>query len=223
MHGNATCTGASPRDHYGGTDQTQSGSDEPGDPDLLRLRHDLRQPLAAIRWSVEAVGDDDMPVHLSAALNQIGRQARWMERLLAEVLDAPSRVSVVDLAEAVADSCSTAPPSAPYDISFTRVGETPVLVDPVWLERAARNLMDNAVRAVAGGGRIEVNVSPRGARGVLEIADSGPGFGGLSPRHGHGLVGVRRFVERFGGELVCGTSVLGGALVQLSLPRATGW
>jgi K+-sensing histidine kinase KdpD len=224
MHGNAISTGASVENHHRRTLKTPRRSDEPSHPALLRLRHDLRQPLAAIRWSVDAVGGaDDMPVHLSTALDQIGRQARWMERLLAEVLDAPAQVVVVDLADALADCCSTAPPSAPYDLSFSKVGEVPVLVDPVGLERAARNLMDNAFRAVAGGGRIEVKVRARGPRGVLEVADSGPGFGGLSPRQGHGLVGVRRFVERFGGDLVYGTSALGGALVQLSLPRAWGW
>jgi|1186.fasta_scaffold323790_2 signal transduction histidine kinase len=224
MHGNATSTGASLEDFNRPTRKAPRRSDERDHPALLRLRHDLRQPLAAIRWSVDAVdGADDMPVHLSTALDQIGRQARWMERLLAEVLDAPAEVVVVDLADALADCCSTAPPSAPYDLTYTKVGEVPVLVDPVGLERAARNIMDNAIRAVAGGGRIEVKVRARGARGVLEVSDSGPGFGGLSPRQGHGLVGVRRFVERFGGDLAYGTSTLGGALVRLSLPRAWGW
>jgi signal transduction histidine kinase len=59
--------------------------------------------------------------------------------------------------------------------------------------------------------------------GVLEVADSGPGFGHLPPQHGHGLVGVRRFAERFGGAVVFGTSSLGGALVTLRLPLLSGW
>jgi signal transduction histidine kinase len=223
MHGNAAQLSASLGERQE-TRTTPEESDEPEHPALLRLRHDLCQPLAAIRWSVDAVtGTDDMPVHLSTTLDQIGRQARWMERLLAEMLGTPAEVVVVDLADALADCCSSAPPSAPYDLSFTKVGRVPVLVDPVGLERAARNLIDNAIRAVAGGGRIEVNVSARDKRGVLEVADSGPGFGELSPRQGHGLVGVRRFVERFGGDLAYGTSPLGGALVELSLPRALGW
>jgi signal transduction histidine kinase len=222
MHGNAVSF-SSHRERWN-IFKTSRGSDEPDHPALLRLRHDLRQPLAAIRWSVDAVtGSDDMPIHLSTALDQIGRQARWMERLLAEMLDAQAEVVVVDLADAIAGCCSTAPPGAPYDFSFTKAGEVPVLVDPVGLERAARNLIDNAIWAVAGGGRIEVIVTASGNRGVLGVADSGPGFGALSPRQGHGLVGVRRFVERFGGDLACGTSSLGGALVELSLPRALGW
>ena len=166
---------------------------------------------------------DDVPVHLISMLDHIDRQARWMDRLLSEVLDEPFEVVVVDLADTLAGCCSAAPPGAPYDLTFTRSGAVPVLVDPVGLERAARNLVDNAVRAVAGGGRIEVTVSSCGTRGVLEVADSGPGFGALAPRQGHGLVVVRHFVERFGGDLEYGTSALGGALVRLSLPRALGW
>jgi signal transduction histidine kinase len=168
-------------------------------------------------------GVDDMPAHLSAALDQIGRQARWMERLLAEALEAPTEVLVVDLADILADCCSAAPPSASYDFHFTSTGEVPVIVDPVGLERAARNLIENAVRAVGARGTIEVRVTACDTRAVLEVADSGPGFGTLPPRQGHGLVGVRRFAERFGGDLAFGTSTLGGALVRLSLPRAWGW
>jgi signal transduction histidine kinase len=146
-----------------------------------------------------------------------------MQRLLAEALEAPTEVVVVDLADALADCCSAAPPSASYDLLFTSVGAVPVLVDPVGLQRAARNLLDNAVRAVGASGRIEVSVTACDTHAVLEVADSGPGFGTLSPRHGHGLVGVRRFAERFGGDLSYGTSTLGGALVRLSLPCAWGW
>jgi signal transduction histidine kinase len=210
-------------DHSEVPHRARGRSDDPDDPALQRLRHDLRQPLAAIRWSVDAVdGFDDVPLYLSTALEQIGRQARWMERILAAGLDEADEVAVVDLADALSECCSTVPPSAPYDLRFTKAGDVPVLVDPVGLERAARNLMDNAIRAVSVGGRIEVNVRARGSRGVLEVADSGPGFGGVPTRQGHGLVGVRRFVERFGGELMCGRSPLGGALVELSLPRALG-
>lgn len=223
MGGHAVGTGAALGGQRRAPSTNTAGWDE-SDPALQRLKHDLRQPLAAISWSVQSIdGTSDMPVDLRTALEQIGRHAAWMDRLLVDALDELAGVAVVDLADALADSCSWASPCAEYDVSFTERDQAPVLVDPVGLERAARNLMDNAMRAVAGGGRIEVSVSAPGTTGVLEIADSGPGFGALSPRHGHGLVGVRRFVERFGGELVCGTSSLGGALVQLVLPRAVGW
>jgi signal transduction histidine kinase len=224
MHRHAGGNSASLEDRSRGTRQRPSSSSESEPPALQRLRHDLRQPLAAISWSVDAMNSThDVPVHLTRMLDHIGRQARWMDRLLSEVLDEPFEVAVVDLADTVAGCCSTAPPGAPYELTFTRAGTVPVLVDPVGLERAARNLLDNASRAVAGGGRIEVTVSSSASGGVLEVADSGPGFGGLVPQQGHGLVVVRHFVERFGGDLEFGTSSLGGALVRLGLPRASGW
>ena len=93
-----------------------------------------------------------------------------------------------------------------------------MLVDPVGLKRVVWNLLDNARRAVAKGGEVEVRVRQRGRDALLEVADSGPGFGHLPPQHGLGLIGVRRFAERFGGDFSVGTSSLGGALVTLRLP-----
>ena len=100
--------------------------------------------------------------------------------------------------------------------------EAGVLVDPVGLKRSVWNLMDNARRAVANGGRVEVSVRRQRRDAVLDVADSGPGFGRLEAQQGHGLVGVRRFAERFGGDFSTGTSALGGALVTLRLPLAFG-
>jgi signal transduction histidine kinase len=194
------------------------------DRDLQRLRHDLRQPLAAIAWSLEVFdGRPDVPVDLRHAIAQISRQAEWMQRVLTAALGDWTGVEVVDLADALVEPCSVAPANAAYEIRFDPRGRSPVLVDPIALERSARNLLDNAARAVSGGGVIDVSVTNRSGRAVLEVADSGPGFGRLAPQHGHGLVGVRRFAERFGGELVCGTSSLGGGLVELTLPIAVGW
>ena len=69
---------------------------------------------------------------------------------------------------------------------------------------------------------VEVHVRRHHHDAVLEVADSGPGFGGLPTQHGHGLVGVRRFAKRFGGDICVGASSLGGALVTLRLPLALG-
>jgi len=190
----------------------------------LRLRHDLRQPLATVNLLVEAITSScGLPADVVARLRQIQNQTAWMGRLLCSDQDSGDPVAVVDLADTVAGPCSTTPPGAPYVVRFDKFDVARVLVDPVGLERTARNLMDNATRAVSGGGKVEVQVWAENRRGVLEVADNGPGFGHLPPQHGHGLVGVRRFAERFGGALECGTSSLGGALVTLHLPLAVGW
>ena len=97
-----------------------------------------------------------------------------------------------------------------------------MLVDPVGLKRVVWNLLDNARRAVAAGGEVEVRVRQRGRDAFVEVADSGPGLGQLAPQHGLGLIGVRRLAERFGGDFSIGTSSLGGALVTLRLPLMPG-
>jgi signal transduction histidine kinase len=107
-------------------------------------------------------------------------------------------------------------------VGFVKTDGTDVLVDPVALKRCAWNLMDNARRAVADGGRVEVSVRRHRHDALLEVGDSGPGFGRLRAQQGHGLVGVRRFAARFGGDFRVGTSDLGGALVTLRLPLARG-
>ncbi|MGH3413558.1 MAG: sensor histidine kinase [Marmoricola sp.] len=164
----------------------------------------------------------DLPPEALVGLRLIQRQTAWMSRLLDSSVD-HTPVAVVDLGDTVAEPCSLAPVRSPFEVHFDKLDEAPVLVDPVGLERVARNLMDNATRAVFDGGQVEVRVRAEEQDALLEVADSGPGFGHLAPHQGHGLVGVRRFVDRFGGGLSCGTSWLGGALVTLRLPIAVGW
>jgi signal transduction histidine kinase len=93
-----------------------------------------------------------------------------------------------------------------------------VLVDPVGLRRSVRNIIENAVRAVGTHGSVEIRVRRSGAEALLEVADSGPGFGKLAPQQGLGLLTVRRFVEQSSGRFAVSTSRLGGALVSLRLP-----
>jgi len=191
---------------------------------MCRFRHDLRQPLATITLLMEAMSaNGGLPPHVVTALDQISHEARWMARLLNSAVDDGGEVAVVDMSKALAGPCSLAPSTARCEVQFTALGHARVLVDPVGLERAARNLVDNAIRAVSGGGLVDVRVWAQDRDGVLEVADSGPGFGHLEPQHGHGLVSVRRFAERFGGLLTYGTSSLGGALVTLRLPLLSGW
>jgi signal transduction histidine kinase len=193
-------------------------------PAARRLRHDLRQPLASMTFLVDSViSTESLPPQVEAALVEIIHEAQWMGRLLRSSEDDHEEVAVVDLSRALDGPCASAPGMAPYDVEVTGHERTPVLVDPVGLERALRNVLDNAKRAVSEGGRVRVRVWPDDRHGVIEVGDSGPGFGRLAPRHGHGLVGVRRFLERFGGDLTCGTSPLGGALVTMRLPLAIGW
>ena len=150
-------------------------------------------------------------------LDRVQEQTDWMLQLLGSDLDQPE-VSIVDLADIVGSPCLATPTGAPYRVRIHARRHVTVLADPVGLKRVVWNLLDNARRAVATGGEVEVRVRQRGRDAFLEVADDGPGFGHLPPQHGLGLIGVRRFAQRFGGDLSIGTSSLGGALVTLRLP-----
>lgn len=179
--------------------------------------------MATIRLLVDstlltAEQDRDVSPEVLQTLHRIRRHTDWMAEMLREADAQHPRESVVDLAEAVEDPCLATPDDVPYEVRFVDRDSAAVLVDPVELRRSAWNLLDNARKAVAHGGRVEVKVRRQEHRAVLEVADSGPGFGGLAMHHGHGLVGVRRFVAHSGGDFSIGTSTLGGALVTLRLP-----
>jgi len=202
--------------------QNWSGID---DLSMRELRHDLRQPLATVGLIVDTVlsmSTSALPPDALAALNRVREQTDWMAELLRSTEHEQPLISVVDLADTVEGSCLATPDDAPYDVGFVKTDETDVLVDPVGLKRSAWNLMDNARRAVADGGRVEVCVRRHRQDAVLEVGDSGPGFGRMRAQQGHGLVGVRRFAARYGGDFRVGTSNLGGALVTLRLPLALG-
>ena len=186
---------------------------------LNELRHDLRQPLMAVRLLVDTmVSTTPVPPEAAAMLDRVQQQTDWMLLLLDSDLDRQPDVSIVDLADIVQSPCLATPTNAPYRVRIHARHHVFVLADPVGLRRVVWNLLDNARRAVSTGGEVEVRVRHRGRHAFLEVADDGPGFGHLTPQHGLGLVGVRRFAERFGGELSVGTSSLGGALVTLRLP-----
>ncbi len=189
---------------------------------LKELRHDLRQPLTAVRLLVDTMlSTSRVPPEAAVMLDRVQQQTDWMLQLLGSDLDQPE-VSIVDLADIVGSPCLATPTRAPYRVRIHARRHVTVLADPVGLKRAVWNLLDNARRAVADGGEIEVRVRQRGREALLEIADSGPGFGHLQPQHGLGLIGVRRFAERFGGDFSVGTSSFGGALVTLRLPLMSG-
>jgi hypothetical protein len=97
-----------------------------------------------------------------------------------------------------------------------------VTIDPVLFRRALGNILSNATRAADVGGHVAVTVrkfqTERGARAVIEVDDSGPGFGNIPSGHGLGLAVVRRTVEAAGGSVEFDEGTLGGALVRMVLP-----
>jgi signal transduction histidine kinase len=112
--------------------------------------------------------------------------------------------------------------------------DTAVDADRPLLVHAIRNLLQNAVDALAGAaGEIRITAERAGPDVVLSVGDDGPGIPAeqrervLEPMFttrpggiGLGLTIVERVVQAHGGTLELDVSPLGGALFRMRLPAA---
>ena len=213
---------------------------------LLRsVSHDLRTPLTSIIAAGTALDSPTLTEQerheLSEAVVQEGqRLSRLVENLLdvsrLESGSAEPRREPIDLAgvlEAARESIGS-------DGSEVRLGvdpDVPALVaDPVQLERAFANLLENGVRH--GGGRpVLVRSRETGGRLVVRVVDQGPGipeqerariFEPFYRREsgnrgfGLGLAIARGFIEANGGELAVESVPGQGSTFVVSFPLDGG-
>jgi signal transduction histidine kinase len=116
-----------------------------------------------------------------------------------------------------------------------------VLVDPVFLDEAITNLLDNAIKFSGPGATIRVSARIKRSDGVhVTVEDSGPGVApelldrvfepfyrgptigqDVRPGTGIGLAVVRGLVRAMGGSVHAGRSELGGLAATVVLPIAT--
>jgi two-component system, OmpR family, sensor kinase len=136
------------------------------------ISHDLRTPLARIRFKIEAAP----PAVKAAVLTDLEQMEQRIGGVLAFIRDegAPrrrERLDLLSLIECVADDAALV--GGQVEI----VEGQPVTVDgdPVALQRLFSNLVDNALKY---GGEARINVRRTESAAVVEIADRGPG---LSP------------------------------------------
>jgi C4-dicarboxylate-specific signal transduction histidine kinase len=114
-----------------------------------------------------------------------------------------------------------------------------VRAEPVALEQVIHNLLLNALQALeqvpAGERALTLTVSRQGERGVLDVADTGPGippeamprifepfFTTRREGLGLGLSLSENLVQGMGGALTVHANEPRGALLRLALPLAQG-
>jgi signal transduction histidine kinase len=136
------------------------------------ISHDLRTPLARIRFKLEAAP----PALKEAVLSDVEQMEQMIGGVLAFIRDegAPRRrekLDLLSLIECVADD------AAMVGGQVEIVDGRPVTVDgdPVALQRLFSNLVDNALKY---GGAARIDVGREGDQALVTIADEGPG---LSP------------------------------------------
>jgi signal transduction histidine kinase len=189
---------------------------------LQQLCHDIRQEMAVVHALVEI---------LMAEIDANGPAKKWLDHLRDQSLHMADMLRAVvergrteiDLSAFVADVVADVRLRAGTVI---RVEAEPAraVVDRSLLRRALVNLLDNAVRAAGPNGVVEVRVRPRSADVLIDVEDTGPGFGRANPGLAAlGLRVVHECVGEHGGELELSSGKLGGALARMRIPRPSEW
>jgi signal transduction histidine kinase len=184
---------------------------------LSTVCHDLRQPVAAIMMLAAAAASEDIPVATRARLDQIVAEASWISSIIRDGLAGQLEEEDLDLREIVrAMATRLRSGRVTYQLD---VREHPVCLrgNGVQMRRALENLVDNAHRAAGYDGTVRLAVRETGSWAVIEVEDSGPGYGGIDSGSGLGLAQVADMASRHGGTLVIGRSRLGGARIRLRL------
>lgn len=209
------------------------------------VSHELRSPLTSLITSVEVLAGRQAELSargreaVALVQSELGRFHRTVDDLLelARLDDTPAgdpgQVSVSAVVREVA-ACATAPD---LRLALGPDGTTNAAVDKNQLERAVRNLVDNAERHA--GGATVVHVLREEDTVVVHVDDAGPGVPvvdrervferfargdrasrGSLPGAGLGLAIVAETAGRAGGAAWCARSPDGGARFSLALPAA---
>ena len=220
-----------PLDDGGATDRSRAEPDHPVSRSALAaMLHDLGQPLAGIR----ALSSAPMPVGRSAEaelkerLRQIGELGEWMNDLLrggwatapAGTAGSEGREGRVDAAQVIHQVLLGAVASFTGTLRWRPSSPTVVSVNASDLRRAVGNVIDNATRAAGPRGQVVVRTRRAGVKLVIDVEDSGPGFGRIPPQSCQGLAVTQRILDECRGKLEVGNGRSGGALVRLIVPIA---
>jgi two-component system sensor histidine kinase MprB len=202
--------------------------------------HELRTPLTAARTNVDLVREGKLPEdEVRRALDEASGELDSLTSLVSDLVELARgeerklRIEDVQLDDLVLSAVERAKARAPEATFVTSLQPVQVSVDPVLVERAVGNLLDNAVKYSPPGAPIEVTVRD----GEVIVADHGPGIAEedlprifdrfyraatarAKPGAGLGLAIVREAAEAHGGKATA-ESGGDGARFRISLPAAT--
>ena len=197
---------------------------------LAALSHDLRSPLTAMRLRIEMLDETEDSIRLKTLVEEMQAMVEATLEFARGVAKAepPCCVNLTELlADLVGDvggDRATLAPSPPL----------PITIRPQALNRALRNLIDNAVRY---GGAASVTLKQEPEMAIITIADNGTGLpddqleavfepfvrlegsrsrdtGGV----GLGLAIARTIIQAHGGTVVLRNRLQGGLEAVVTLP-----
>jgi two-component system sensor histidine kinase KdpD len=212
------------------------------------VTHDLRTPLAAIKAGVTSLATEDAvfdPARRAELLATVTEETDRLDRLVGNILDLAraragalvlerQKIGVDELIDALLTRLG--PRLAGHEVETRIRPDVPdVWVDPVQLDQALTNVVENAIAHSPARGVIRITVTHFRSKVEIRIADSGPGippeerervFEPFSrgddarsrPGSGLGLAIARAVVVSHGGSIRIEDAPGGGAAILIELP-----
>jgi signal transduction histidine kinase len=154
---------------------------------LSNVSHELRTPLSSIKLMLETVleapDDEARDLFLPQALGQVDRLTSLVQQLLEQARAESGQLTLsmreIDLEEVVRPILASFEPQAVNKgISLELVTLRPVRVeaDPDRLAQVFVNLIDNALRHTASGGRVKIELDAHGSDAFVRLRDTGEGI-----------------------------------------------
>ncbi len=223
---------------------------------LATVSHELRTPLNAIMGWARMLGSKQLPPdRASNALVVIDRNALALAHIIDDLLDvtrivagtlhlAPQPVDLVAVTQAALDVVRPLAVTKNVQLEFASDPSAIEIVigDAGRLQQVIWNLLANAIKFTAEGGRVDVFITPSNDHMEIRVVDTGQGLspdflphvferfrqadGATTQRHsglGLGLAIVRELVELHGGTVHAASPGLGrGATFTIRLPISAG-
>ena len=151
--------------------------------------HQLRTPLAGIKWSLELAAQEENLSEETASFIQDGREsAQRLIGMVNDLLDvsrlesgklklAPKETSLAELTQSVLKDVSHYIEKQGHHLSVSGMeGIPPVLVDPQLFRQVILNMVSNAIKYTPSGGKIDIRMGRENSFVRWAITDSGIGI-----------------------------------------------
>ena len=154
---------------------------------LALLGHELRNPLAAISAGMQVLSGDLTAARRADIEAMMGRQVILMRRLLDDLLELgrmthglielkKERIDLAEFLQKAAAAVQTNIANNRQELVLRLPAESvPFMADRMRLQQIATNLLSNASKYTAPGGRIELSGAREGSEVLLRCKDNGQG------------------------------------------------
>src|SRR4030095_10119273 len=215
--------------------------------------HELRTPLTVLQGELESIARTgqrlpaDVRDTIGSALEETQRLSKIVENLLAisrleagEARGQLERLDFSELARSTADQMRLLAEEKHIALRCDGAQSVEVDADLARLKQVVVNLLDNAIKYTPEGGKVELSVTKRDGRAVLDVADSGIGIAAADLPHifdrfyradrarsrqlggtGLGLSIVRSICVAHGGQVTVDSAEGRGAVFHVQIPLAS--